>query len=471
MYQNLSRRYRPQTFKSIVGQESIVTTLKNAIKLDQVAPAYLFCGCRGTGKTTLARLFAKALNCKGLLENQEPCNNCPSCLEIMQGRSLDVHEIDGASNRGIDDIRQINDTIGYSTAGSKYKIYIIDEVHMLTKEAFNALLKTLEEPPGNVKFFFATTEPHKVLPTIMSRCQRFDLKRLTTDQITSKLQSIANDLGTPVEPGALQLIAHVAEGGLRDAESIFDQLLCYKEAAVTFETAAQLLGVTPRHFYFQLDEAIVKENLSAAFELSHTLFSTGRELHTFLEGLLEHFRTHLLMQYKMPLSTYLQPQDEAHYRTMTSVFTQDHLLYILDYLTGWIKELNKTTFRRVTLEMIFLHLIRSLNRVSLTSLARRLEELSSGYVSKPAIQVKAPEPPRELYPARTQIEELDSARQSPIEVHAPNEEDHSQVGKPDEEDRLNTVGASPTPSRPQSHYDTILRFAAVELEGTLKKEV
>lgn len=429
MYQNLSRKYRPQTFKSMVGQESVVTTLKNAIKLGQIAPAYLFCGCRGTGKTTLARLFAKALNCHAFVD--EPCNKCPSCLEIMQGRSLDVHEIDGASNRGIDDIRQINDTIGYATTGGKYKIYIIDEVHMLTKEAFNALLKTLEEPPANVKFFFATTEPHKVLPTIMSRCQRFDLKRLTSEQITAKLQSIATDLGVSVEPAALELIAHVAEGGLRDAESIFDQLLCYQETAITYEAAAQMLGVTPRHFYFKLDEAIEKENLSAAFELSQTLFSTGRELHTFLEGLLEHFRTHLLMQYNLQPYSYLHPQEALHYQRMTSLFTQDNLLYILDYLTNWIKELSKTPFRRVTLEMIFLHLIRSKKRVSLPSLIQRLEELSSGTVPIHTPQpAPLPKPPLEEPPAK--------------EVSAP--------------------------SRPQSHYDTILRFAAVELEGILKKD-
>ncbi len=438
MYQNLSRKYRPQTFKSIVGQESIVTTLKNAIKLGQIAPAYLFCGCRGTGKTTLARLFAKALNCHAFVD--EPCNECPSCLEIMQGRSLDVHEIDGASNRGIDDIRQINDTIGYATTGGKYKIYIIDEVHMLTKEAFNALLKTLEEPPANVKFFFATTEPHKVLPTIMSRCQRFDLKRLTTEQITTKLQSIATDLGTSVEPAALELIGHVAEGGLRDAESIFDQLLCYQEGMVTYEAAAQMLGVTPRHFYFKLDEAIEKENLSATFELSQTLFSTGRELHTFLEGLLDHFRTHLLMQYNLPPSSYLHPQEILHYQKMTALFTQDNLLYILDYLTNWIKELSKTPFRRVTLEMIFLHLIRSKKRLSLPSLVRRLEELSSG-----TVPVHAPKPT------------------PPVEMIKPTPPPKPPLEEPVEK----KVGA---PSRPQSHYDTILRFAAVELEGILKKD-
>ena len=178
-YQVIARKYRPQTFADVIGQTAIVTTLKNALKFHKLAHAYLFCGCRGTGKTTLARVFSKALNCQKLTENFEPCNQCQSCLEISQGRSLDVIEIDGASHRGIDDIRQINDTIGYAPSSGKYKIYIIDEVHMLTKEAFNALLKTLEEPPANVKFFFATTEPHKVLQTIMSRCQRFDLSRKT----------------------------------------------------------------------------------------------------------------------------------------------------------------------------------------------------------------------------------------------------------------------------------------------------
>ncbi len=442
MYQNLSRKYRPQTYKSIVGQESIVTTLKNANKLGKIAPAYLFCGSRGTGKTTLARLFAKALNCQSLLDSQEPCNSCPSCLEIMQGRSLDVHEIDGASNRGIDDIRQINDTIGYSTAGGKYKIYIIDEVHMLTKEAFNALLKTLEEPPSNVKFFFATTEPHKVLPTIMSRCQRFDLKRLSADQIVTKLQSIADDLKLTAEQEALELIAHVAEGGLRDAESIFDQLLCYREGAITYETAAQVLGVTPRSFYFELDESILKENLTAAFELSRSLFSSGRELHTFLEGLLEHFRTHLLMHYNIPPHTYLQKQEEEHYRRVSSLFTEDYLLYVLDYLTGWIREMNKTPFRRVTLEMILLHLIRSLHRVSLPTLVRRLEEVAAG---RPSIPVTA-KPVEKIVPA-------------PAPVAAP-------VAAP----VVEQVMEQAVPSKPQSHYDTVLRFAAVELEGILKKD-
>ncbi len=439
MYKNLSRKYRPQTFQSMVGQEAIVATLKNAIKLGHIAPAYLFCGSRGTGKTTLARLFAKALNCHTLVEELEPCNACPSCLEIMQGRSLDVHEIDGASNRGIDDIRQINDTIGYSTAGSKHKIYIIDEVHMLTKEAFNALLKTLEEPPANVKFFFATTEPHKVLATIMSRCQRFELKRLMPDQIVCKLLSIAEDLKIEVEKQALELIAYVAEGGLRDAESIFDQLLCYGEKSITYESAAQILGITPPHFYFKLDEAIEKESFSAAFELSHALFSSGRELSTFLEGLLEHFRIYLLLQKHIPLQIYLHPEAEIHYNKKVPFFSEEYLLYILDYLTGWIKEANKTPFKRLTLELILLHLIRSKHRISLPMLIRRLEDLVSG-------QAASSSPP-------------------PLTVVSP----PKPLPTPEAEMPSPAPPLDPPQEKPQSHYDTILRFAAVELEGILKK--
>lgn len=208
-YQVLARKYRPQSFQDVVGQEVVVTTLKNAIRLSKVAHAYLFCGGRGTGKTTLARLFAKALNCEKLNCDQEPCNQCSSCLDIMAGQSLDVIEIDGASNRGIDDIRQINEMVGYVPSHGRYKIYIIDEVHMLTKEAFNALLKTLEEPPPQAKFFFATTEAHKILPTIISRCQRFDLGRISITQITSKLEQIAKDLQRDVDADALHKIAEL----------------------------------------------------------------------------------------------------------------------------------------------------------------------------------------------------------------------------------------------------------------------
>lgn len=216
-YQVLARKFRPKFFSEVIGQEAVITTLRHALAQKRLAQAYLFCGCRGTGKTTLARLFAKALNCTQLKDG-EPCNHCSSCIDIAAGHSLDVLEIDGASHRGIEDIRQINESVHFSPTSGRYKIYLIDEVHMLTKEAFNALLKTLEEPPEHVKFFFATTEPHKVPATILSRCQRFNLMRLSEEQIIKSLQTIADQLSIEVqEPQALELVARLAEGSLRDA--------------------------------------------------------------------------------------------------------------------------------------------------------------------------------------------------------------------------------------------------------------
>jgi DNA polymerase III subunit gamma/tau len=435
MYQNFSRKYRPQTFSTIVGQETIVTTLKNAIKLSKIAPAYLFCGCRGTGKTTLARLFAKTLNCQNLQPDCEPCNQCPSCLAIMQGKSLDVMEIDGASNRGIDDIRQINETVSYAAKEGTYKIYIIDEVHMLTKEAFNALLKTLEEPPSTVKFFFATTEPHKVLPTIMSRCQRFELHRLSPKQIVNKLKTIATDLGATVESQALELIAHIAEGGLRDAESLFDQLLCYTNGPLTYEETAQILGISSRALYFRLDHAISSYQLSFAFDLAAEIFSSGKDLSLFLDGLVEHYRTILLLKLKLSPSSYLSEKEKEHYLQSAELYTQEQALYIIDYLMQWTKEIHRTPFKRVTLEMILLHLVRSHKRVSLPQLVRRLEELTTQELPPPHL----PQPVQE-------------------------------VVKPKEPEPVVNAQPAHIDKQQKTRHETLLRFAAVELEGVIKKD-
>src|SRR5216110_377272 len=217
-YQVIARKYRPQRFRDVVGQEHVTQTLSNAIQQNRIAHAYLFCGPRGTGKTTIARLFAKCLTCAGG-PKVDFDDNAPRCQEIAEGRSLDVLEIDGASNRGIDEIRELRETANYAPASSKFKIYIVDEVHMLTKEAFNALLKTLEEPPAHVKFMFATTEPEKVLPTILSRCQRFDLRRIPVALIVKHLGDIAALEKVEIDQAALEAIARGAEGGMRDAES------------------------------------------------------------------------------------------------------------------------------------------------------------------------------------------------------------------------------------------------------------
>jgi DNA polymerase-3 subunit gamma/tau len=367
-YQVLARKYRPQTFAEVVGQQSAVTTLKNAIRFEKIAHAYLFCGTRGVGKTTLARLFAKALNCHSLTPDLEPCGNCSSCIDTTSGQSLDVIEIDGASNRGIDDIRQINETVGYAPSHGRYKIYIIDEVHMLTKEAFNALLKTLEEPPLTAKFFFATTEPHKVLPTIISRCQRFDLSRISPLEITEKLQQIAQDLSRTIDPDALDLIATFADGSLRDAESLFDQILCFANEHISSDTIRQSLGLVPQELFFQLDKAFSTYNLGYAFELVEQLFLTGKDLSHFLEQLVQHYRTLTLIR------TLGEKTELSAYSASARLYTQQQCLHILDLLITAESTFQKSPFPRISLESILLQIIRSKHRIPVEAIVRKLTE-------------------------------------------------------------------------------------------------
>ncbi len=381
-YQVLARKYRPQSFRDVVGQEAAVTTLKNALRFDKAAHAYLFCGSRGVGKTTLARLFAKALNCQNLQPDFEPCSECPSCVEIASGQSLDVIEIDGASNRGIDDIRQINETVGYAPSHGRYKIYIIDEVHMLTKEAFNALLKTLEEPPEKAKFFFATTESNKVLPTIVSRCQRFDLGRILPSLIVSKLQQIGQDLKRDVEPDALHLIASFAEGSLRDAESLFDQILCFAEGSVTAAAVRQSLGLVPQEHFFALDAAFSESRLPFAFELVDQLFQAGKDLAHFLEQLIEHYRTLAVCK--------TVGSSDSRYAASAKLYTQPQVLNILELLIQSEASFQKSAFQRIALESILLQILRTKNKIPLEVLVRRLSELEKG-LPDPSPKHEAPQ--------------------------------------------------------------------------------
>jgi DNA polymerase III subunit gamma/tau len=333
-YQVLARKYRPRFFHEVVGQEAIVTTLKNAIRFNRLAHAYLFCGSRGTGKTTLARLFAKALNCQQPTSELEPCNQCSSCREIASGSSMDVLEIDGASHRGIDDIRQINETVAYASSSGKYKVYIIDEVHMLTKEAFNALLKTLEEPPAKVKFFFATTEPHKVPPTILSRCQRFNLNRIPIQAIIHKLQTIAQDLKIDIQEEAIRLIADRADGGLRDAESLLDQIIAFQEGTITAEVVASVLGIMPKEILFELDRAGKEGEFAIAFEIAYKIFSQGKDIAHFVETLTEHFRNILLIKLSGKEASFLTlaEHEKTKYEMSAKLYSKEQCLLILEFL-------------------------------------------------------------------------------------------------------------------------------------------
>ena len=284
-YQSIYRKWRPQSFEDIVGQNHITQTLKNAIKMNRIGHAYLFSGPRGVGKTTTARIFAKALNCQNG-PTETPCNECSRCIRINQGQSMDVLEIDGASNRGIEEIRELRSKIGFAPAEGKYKIYIIDEVHMLTDPAFNALLKTLEEPPGQVLFIFATTAPYKVPNTILSRCQSFYFRRISIEEMMEKLKRITEEEEINIDSSSLRLIAEGATGSMRDAESILDQVIAYSENRVTPDEVRDILGLIPRETLFQMTETIINHDTEKGLKLVGELVKEGIELNKFVQDLL-----------------------------------------------------------------------------------------------------------------------------------------------------------------------------------------
>ncbi|MBU2025772.1 MAG: DNA polymerase III subunit gamma/tau [Patescibacteria group bacterium] len=301
---SLYNKYRPKHFKDIIEQESIVTVLKNSVELKQVAHAYLFCGPKGTGKTTMARIFAKAINCVQP-KNGEPCGQCPSCKMIESNQNLDITEIDAASHTGVDNIRELTENIRTSPASLKYKVYVIDEVHMLSKGAFNALLKSLEEPPEFVIFILATTEIHKVPATIISRCQRFNFRRLQSRYIIEKLKMIASGEAVDVSPGALNLIAASAEGGMRDAESLFDQIINLKHGKIKAPDIESLLGVPNNRIFFNFTRAVLNKDLKLGFDVITKLVYSGYDMNNFLKNLIEYLRDILILkidaQYKSDL--------------------------------------------------------------------------------------------------------------------------------------------------------------------------
>jgi len=288
-YTVFALKWRPQDFESVVGQAHIVATLKNAIQKNRLAHAYLFTGPRGVGKTSTARILAKALNCKDG-PTLKPCQKCPSCLEINRGRSLDVIEIDGASNRGIDEIRALRENVKFSPTLGKYKVYIIDEVHQITPDGFNALLKTLEEPPEFVKFIFATTHPQKVMPTIISRCQRMDFRRIPVIEIINQLEKIVAGEKLSVDKEVLSAVAKSSDGSLRDAESVLDQLVSFSREKVSLKDAITVLGMVEQDVLFSLTDKIIQKDPQGALQLFNKIIDDGKDPGVFLSNLIEHFR-------------------------------------------------------------------------------------------------------------------------------------------------------------------------------------
>lgn len=288
-YTVFALKWRPKNFDEIIGQNHIVLTLKNTILKSRVANAYLFAGPRGVGKTSTARIFAKSLNCK-TGPTITPCNKCSSCIEIAEGRSLDVIEIDGASNRGIDEIRVLRENVKFAPVQGKFKIYIIDEVHQITTDGFNALLKTLEEPPPYVKFIFATTHPHKVIPTILSRCQRFDFRRISMTEIISQLDFIVKAEKIDIDKEVLFAIAKSSDGSLRDAESVLDQLVSFSKERISLSDIISILGLVQQEALFDITDKIIQKDPLAALRLFNNLIDDGKDISVFLANFIEHFR-------------------------------------------------------------------------------------------------------------------------------------------------------------------------------------
>jgi DNA polymerase III, subunit gamma and tau len=319
------RKWRPQTLAEVVGQESVTQTLSHAVESGKVAHAYLFCGPRGTGKTSTGRILAKAVNCPNQTGG-EPCNACDICRSITEGRALDVIEIDAASNRGIDEIRSLREKVNYAAGATRYKVYIIDEVHMLTEAASNALLKTLEEPPPYVIFILATTEPHKVLPTIISRCQQFSFHRLAQAAIIDKLQMICQKEDIHIEPESLRLIARAATGSLRDAENILQQLIAYHGKQIVFAQVQAALGVSGDSRVRQLAQCIVNKDVTAGLQLINIVSNDGVDLHQFNLELVEYLRGLLLTKSGCEEALDVTAEDLAEMRVLVVNATPDYLL-------------------------------------------------------------------------------------------------------------------------------------------------
>jgi DNA polymerase-3 subunit gamma/tau len=352
-----ARKYRPKRFDEVVGQELTTQTLKNAIQSEHLAHSFLFCGPRGVGKTTIARILAKTINCKNLQADGEACNECDSCTSFSSNASFNIHELDAASNNSVDDIRQLVEQVMYPPQNARYKIFIIDEVHMLSSQAFNAFLKTLEEPPAYAKFILATTEKHKILPTILSRCQIYDFKRISVLDIQNHLQSIANKEGIDAELSALNVIAQKADGGLRDALSMFDRLTSLNDNKLLYSSVIQNLNILDHDYYFKFVDLIKTNDTAGLVSGLHEVLGNGFELEAFIDGFSGHFRN-LWMTLKPETLSLLEynPEVIQKYKIQAALFSEAIYLNMLQIISDCEKSLPISRQKKLSVELMLLKL-------------------------------------------------------------------------------------------------------------------
>lgn len=376
MHKALYRVYRPKNFSDVIGQEHIVRTLKNQIENNNVGHAYLFCGTRGTGKTSTAKIFSRAVNCTNL-HNDEPCNECENCREILEDKTMDVVEIDAASNNSVDDIRELRENVKYSPAKAKYKVYIIDEVHMLSQGAFNALLKTLEEPPSYVIFILATTEPHKIPATILSRCQRFDFKRVTVKDISSRMRYICEKEGIEADEKALNLIARNSQGALRDALSILDQCISFEGNKISYNDVIELLGSVNIEQLFDLAESVIKEDTRKSLQILNDFIILGKDVRNLVNDLIDHFRNLMVCKISNDLDEIISLPEETIdlLKQQAETIDTNNLIRILNILSETQDGMKISSNPRVLMEVTMMKIAQPMFDESKEALIKRIENL------------------------------------------------------------------------------------------------
>ncbi|HAE61104.1 MAG TPA: DNA polymerase III subunit gamma/tau [Eubacteriaceae bacterium] len=404
-YVALYRKYRPRRFEDIIGQENVVSILKNQITMDKIAHAYLFSGTRGTGKTSAAKIFARAVNCPEA-NGGEPCNSCKTCVDLESSSIMDIIEIDAASNRGVDEIRDLRDKVKYMPAVGRYKVYIIDEVHMLTMEAFNALLKTLEEPPSHAIFILATTEPNKLPATILSRCQRFNFRRLTSDEIISRMLFVCKDIEIEIEDSALKLIARNADGAMRDALSILDQCMSIsRNNLIEYEEVKSILGITDNEIVYSMIEAVLSRDVKTALSNLDNAYNSGKEMVQLIHQLISGFRDVLIYGITKNPNILLEIKDEkSGLFSRIDLKSMDRISSIIDVLADRENKLKFTALPKILMEVTIVRLC-TMEESTMKEPAGQKEmpykgnvaaakENPADYVKKPVISGKPPVEPK-----------------------------------------------------------------------------